>query len=148
MLLGLVFLGISTYIGWQKYALHTKRVRVLGDFLSFLRFSVGEIENFKTKFEQVVEKYQFNTKELCAALKNKSTDSLAVLLNAREDQEYNDVLTSFFVLNYGEVIVRVKLAETKFTEFLDTERNIGAKNAKLGLKLGVLIGILSFVLVI
>ena len=148
VLLGCGILLASSLIGWNKYARHLKRERVFGDLTSFLRMCQSEVCNYKTPFEAISKKYAFETRELKEALLDKSKERLSCLLSADERLLYNDIFTAFSELNYSELITRLKTIESALYKSLSAERDLGAKNGKLALKIGVLIGVGAMILVI
>ena len=148
MVVGIGIFAISTGFGWHKYAIHLKRTRLLEDIIHFLRFCRTEIQNNKSKLDVLISKYAFNTRELSIAMRGKDIEAVKRLLNREECMAYNDVFRSVCTLTYDDLVVRLKLIEDQFCEFLVKERTNGAENGKLSLKLGVLIGVMGCILVI
>ena len=148
VLLGCGILLASSLVGWNKYVRHLKRERVFSDLTSFLRMCQSEVSNYKTPFEAIAKKYVFGTRELKEALLDKSKESLSRILSADECLLYNDIFSAFSKLNYSELITRLKAIELAFFKSLSVEHDLGAKNGKLALKIGVLIGVGAMILVI
>lgn len=146
--LGSCALIISTSFGWKRYFLHLKRERVLCDVQGFLRFCMSEVVNYKTEFKKIAQKYQYKALELESALKNVEPNRLARLLKGAELTDYNEIFTAFVGLDARDLVIRLKSLENAFNEHLLSERNVGQKEGKLSLKMGVLIGLGAMIMLI
>lgn len=145
---GILFFSLSSYLGWKGYNVYIVKTRILDDIESFLRYTVSEILNFKRSFGEISRNYPFKTKELKDAIVNKNGDVVGRYLDKAEGACYNEIFLSMDKLGYGELINRLNLLVNDFHEYLIKSRENVEKQGKLRLKMGFLIGIAVFIVLV